>query len=357
MQRKLLFYINTLSRGGAERVFSVLANEFSNSDYTVIFVTSFKTPFEYSLDDKVKRYYIDESKISESFLQKNLRQTKALRSIIKKEKPDIVLATSPEANFRALIATIGVECKNVITIISDCKHEYAGRLYAILAKTLYRRSNGIVCQTKEEKNWFPSGIKKKCSIIYNPIDERFFKFDIPAERSGVVAVGRVVPLKRHIDIINAFAKIADKVNDNLTIYGDGPCREELIQQVKLLKLENRVFLPGKVDDVAEKIYNAKLFVHASEYEGLSNAIMEAMTLGLPCLLTDCDGGCARELLENGKNGFLVSVGDIDALSEKMLTVLNSKEIVSDLSIKSKNKAQEFRGERVFEQWKYYIERL
>ncbi len=354
---KYLFYINTLNRGGAERVFSVLANEFCNAGYEVVFVTSFRVPFEYSLDEKVKRYSVEEDEIKDGFLKKNVRRTKALRKIIKAEKPDAVFSTSPEANFRALFATVGIKCKTAITIISDCKHEYASRSYAFLAKTLYRRANGIVCQTGEEKAWFPKSIQKKCTIIYNPIDEKFFEFEAPENRTGVVAVGRAVPLKRQIDIVEAFAKIANDVEDDLTIYGDGPCRDDMLSRVKALGLENRIFLPGKVDDVAERIHDAKLFVHASEYEGLSNAIMEAMTLGLPCLLTDCDGGCARELLEGGKNGFLVDVGDVEALKEKMLLVLNDDKLVKELSEKSKSKAQEFRGERVFEQWKNYIEQL
>ncbi len=357
MKQKILFYINSLCRGGAERVFSVLANEFVNAEYDVVFVTSFSSSFEYHLDENVKRYTIEDSEIKDGFLKKNIRRTKALRKIIKDEKVDMVISTSPEANFRALFATIGIKCKNAITIISDCKHEYANKLYAFLAKTLYRRAGGIICQTQEEKLWFPKSLQKKCEIIYNTVDERFFGFEKPAKRKNVVAVGRLVPLKRQIDIINAFSKIADKVKDNLIIYGDGPCKEELTSRVKELNLQDRISLPGKIDDVAEKIYAAKLFVHASEYEGLSNAIMEAMTLGIPCLLTDCDGGCARELLEGGKNGFLVDVGDVDAMSQKMFLVLNDDKLVDEMSNKSKAKAEEFRGGRVFEQWKAYIQQI
>jgi glycosyltransferase involved in cell wall biosynthesis len=357
MQKKILFYINSLNRGGAERVFSVLANEFNKTGYKTVFVTSFKASLEYTLDANVKRYSIEENEIKDGFLKKNIRRTKTLRKIIKSEKPDFVVSTSPEANFRLLFSTIGIKCKKVITIISDCKHEYAGKVYAFLAKTLYRRANGIICQTNEEKIWFPKSIQKKCTIIYNPIDERFFEFEQPKVRNGIVAVGRLVPLKRHIDIINAFNKIHDKVHDDLIIYGDGPCKQELLQRINELGLENRVCLAGKVDDVAVKIYDAKLFVHASEYEGLSNAIMEAMTLGLPCLLTDCDGGCARELLEDQKNGFLVKVGDVNDLAKKMSLILNNDDLINELSYKSKKKAEEFRGGRVFEQWKCYIEKL
>ncbi|MCC8150502.1 MAG: glycosyltransferase [Lachnospiraceae bacterium] len=355
--KKILFYINTLNRGGAERVFSALANEFSESGYEVVFVTSFRLELEYTLNPHIKRYSVEKTDSKNTFLQKNIKRISYLRKTIKQEKPDFVLATSPEANFRLLIATVGIKCKKVITIISDCKHEYASHAYAFLAKTLYRRADGVVCQTKEEMDWFPVGVKKKCCILYNQVDKRFFEYECPQIRKNVVAVGRAVPLKRQSDIIRAFAKIVDRVEDNLIIYGDGPCRADMLQMVDSMGLVGRVFLPGKIDDVASAIYDARLFVHASEYEGMSNAVMEAMTLGIPCILTDCDGGGARELIGDDEYGYLVPVGNIKMLSDRMLFILTDSDEQKRLEKQSYIRAQDFKGENIFRQWRDYIEQL
>ncbi len=338
-------------------MFSALANAFCKAGYDVVFVTSFRCKLEYALYEKVKRYSIEEEDPRESFWKRNYHRVKALRQIIKSEKPDVVLSTSPEANFRALFSVGAIPCKTIITIISDPKHEYARPAYAVLAKSLYRLADGIVCQTEEERRWFPGEMQKKCRILYNQVDDSFFAYGEPEERKGVVAVGRAIPLKRHRDIIRAYAKIADQIGDTLTIYGDGPCREELQTLVQELQLTDRVFLPGKVDNVALHIQDAKLFVHASQYEGLPNAVMEAMTLGIPCVLTDCEGGGARELLKGGEIGFLVPTGDVEALAEKMRCVLQDKKLQKELSGKSRARARDFAGDTVFKQWRDYVETL
>ncbi len=351
----ILFYVNSLCRGGAERVFSALANMFAKDNYRVVFVTSFTDEeWEYPLRDEIKRYSMEDRKTKQSFLKRNISRTNALRSIIKAEKPDLLLSTSPEANFRSIIASAGTNTKTVITIISDPNKEYSSFLYRLLARKLYCLADGVVFQTREEMAWFPRRIQEKAVLLFNQVDERFFMQYATADRRNIVSVGRLIPMKRHEDIIRAFKQIYDKVTDNLVIYGDGPCRDSLEELVHDLKLEGRVFLPGRVDDVAAKTYDAKLFVLASEYEGLPNALMEAMALGTPCLSTDCSGGGVNELLLYGEYGIIVPVHDVDAIAEQMMKVLSDKSLVEELSTKARARAENFRSERIFRQWAEYL---
>src|SRR5699024_8377511 len=102
-------------------------------------------------------------------------------------------------------------------------------------------------------------------------------------------------------------------------------RNELNNYIKKKNLKNNVFLPGRVNNIEEKIRNASLFVLSSRYEGMPNALMEAMALGLPCISTDCSIGGPRELIDQGKNGVLVSEGNVLELAGAMEDVLTNKE--------------------------------
>jgi glycosyltransferase involved in cell wall biosynthesis len=353
-----MFYVNTLRRGGAERVFANLANMFAQAEYRVVFVTSFRdSEWEYSLHEKVKRCSIEDDEIKQSLLKRNVRRTRALRRLVIAEKPDLLIATSPEANYRSIIAAVGKKTKTVITIISDPKQEYASKIYHLLAVTLYRLASGTVFQTEEQKSWFPEGVRRKSAIILNQVDEKFFIQPLPETRKDIVAVGRTIPIKRHEVIIRAFHRIAGDIADNLYIYGDGPLRDELIGLVAELGLSGRVFLPGRIDDVAAKTFDAKLFVMASEYEGLPNALMEAMALGIPCIASDCSGGGPRALLDGGKYGVLVPVNDIDALAESMKSFMEDENLARKYSLLAKEQAENFRPEKIFDHWCHYLQSI
>jgi glycosyltransferase involved in cell wall biosynthesis len=352
--QSIMFYINSLRRGGAERVFATLANSFTNAGYDVTFVTSFRKEMEYPLDIKIHRYSIENTEIKQSFWKRNISRTKKLRRFVHEIRPDVLLSTSPESNFRSVLSVLGLGTKIVISIVSDPKKEYQSKAYRFLAKTLYHLADGTVFQTAEEKEWFPKAIQNKSAILYNQIDESFFQQPKCTSPRNIGAVGRLVPIKCHNDIIRAFSDIADRIDDDLIIYGDGECREELENLVMKLNLQNRVFLPGNVNNVAETINGCKLFIHASEYEGLPNALMEAMALGIPCIATDSSGGGARELLDEGEAGRLVSVHDVDALSKEMLRLLIDDSYRNALAQKSKKKALTFRPDVIFKEWEKYL---
>ena len=153
-------------------------------------------------------------------------------------------------------------------------------------------------------------------------------------------------------LIKAFAEVKDYTDDNLIIYGEGPERNELELFVQKNGLDNRVFLPGLINDVADKIYSAKLFVLSSNYEGSPNALMEAMALGVPCISTDCPCGGPHMLITDGINGFLVPTNNIESLSSTLSRVISVD--LSDLSLASHQRMKDFLPERVFSQWEDMI---
>ena len=317
---KVVLYIGSLSRGGAERVIATLANYLNKSGVLCVVVTTYQRENEYELDKGIKRIILSTPKkrtiVSKFF--NNISQLLKLRNIVKKEHPNTILSFMGEPNFRMLLSCLSLKTRKVISIRNDPEKEYPTVISRVFAKIVFRLADHIVFQTEDARKWFPISIQKKSSIILNPVDDVFFNTVFDGIRHDFVTTGRLTSQKNHKMLIKAFAKIADKVNDNLYIYGEGGLRAELEQLVADLNMQRRVFLPGVVKNVADTIKSAKLFVLSSDYEGLPNSLMEAMALGIPCISTDCPCGGPRMLLQKDA---LVPVNDELCLSNTMLVFL------------------------------------
>lgn len=197
---------------------------------------------------------------------------------------------------------------------------------------------------------------KKSVIIYNPIGEIFYNTRLNEVRSGIVTVGRINKLKNHKLLIEAFAKIANKINDDLTIYGSGDTASLKIY-AELLGVGQRVHFPGQISNVPFSLRNARLFVLSSDIEGMPNALMEAMAIGLPCISTDCPCGGPRMLFPKSIAAYLVPVGDSETLSERILTVLTDRELEIFLAQECKKASFEFEPCRVFDRWEWLFENV
>jgi len=353
---KIMFYIHTLSHGGAERVMVNLAHQFCASGHEVVFVNSCKAEWEYTLDEAVHRVILTDQPIG-NFLKRNWFYIKALRRLIKDEKPDVLISFMAEPNFRAVLAAMGTKTKTLVSVRNDPDKEYPNRIFRFLAKTLYKKADGVVFQTEDAQKWFPKKVQQKSRIIFNQVNERFYAVKPADKKEHIVTVGRLTAQKNHPMLIEAFASIADRVDDNLIIYGEGEKREELEQLVRQYGLENRVLLPGTITDVPETVKTAKMFVMSSDYEGMPNALIEAMTLGVACVSTDCPCGGPKILFDHEKNGVLVPVNDADALAEAMLAVLTDDARRQTLGENARKAAEKFNPETIFGEWQGFAEDL
>ena len=290
-----MFYINALHHGGAQRVMANLANHIAEGGHEVVLVTSFRDSWEYSLSAKVRRISLFENAVG-NFIVRNIKLTCALRTLLKKEQPDSLVSFMAEPNFRAVIASLGLRHRTVISIRNDPNREYPNAIFRFFAKTLFRFADHVVFQTEDAQRWFSKKIQQKSSIILNPVDDIFYNTHFEGERRDIITTGRLVPQKNHELLIKSFSQVADKIPDNLFIYGDGPLKDFLVQLIESLGLQNRIFLPGAVKNVADTIKSARLFVLSSDFEGMPNSLMEAMALKIPCISTDCPCGGPRMLL-------------------------------------------------------------
>ena len=349
---KLLFYINVLSHGGAERVISNVATMMSERGHQCVLATSYPLENEYHLGKKVLRYNLVQLPIT-NFFKRNIYLTYKLRSLLKKEKPDILVSFMAEPNYSACLTSFFLNVKTILSVRNDPNREYGGLFNSILAKCLFLKSDGIIFQTDDAANWFPRRIKQKGHIIFNSVDESFYKVSLDDNRSGIVSMGRICKQKNHGLLIEAFAKIANRVSDDLTIYGEGDYNE-LKKIAEVRGISGRVHFPGLIEDVANTINHYKVYVLSSDYEGMPNALLEAMAVGLPCISTDCPCGGPRMVFNNEMKEFLTPVGDSDLLAEKLFFLLTNKSLRDKHAFNCKREANKFRPEIINNQWENFF---
>lgn len=351
--KTLLFYINSIHEGGAQRVMLQLAGRFAAAGWRPVLVTSFVDRWEYPVPPGVERLSLEGEQIVQSALRRNLSRIRALRALIVKYRPAALISFMGEPNFRALLAARGLPVKTVVSVRNDPEREYSGRLMRMVGRRLLPLADGCVFQTEQARAWFPEALQKKSAVIMNQVSEAFYDRPAAEERNEIAAVGRLSAQKNHALLIRAFSRLPD-AGELLVIYGEGELRSELEALIERLGLSGRVLLPGQCDDIPAALGGAKFFVLSSDYEGMPNALLEAMALGLPCIATDCPCGGPASVIRNGENGLLVPVGDEQALSEAMAALLSDGELRRCLARNAKQAAEGFRPDAVFRQWEAYV---
>lgn len=356
--KKIMFYINAIHDGGAERVMINLADYFSRQGYKTILVTSFRDTWEYTVPNAVKRITLEEHEIKQSKLKRNITRIKRLRKLCKDEKPDILVSFMAEPNFRAILATWGLPVKNLISVRNDPNKEYAGRVGHIVGKYLLPFADGCVFQTKEAKNWFPKRLQKKSRIIYNAVKEDFYHVERHPVPGEIVTCGRLEEQKNHALLIAAFSKVVERYPEaRLKIYGEGSLRGKLQKQIDALGLHEKAFLMGATNHVEKVLETADVFVLSSDFEGMPNALMEAIAAGVPCISTDCPCGGPRDLFGDELKKQLIP-NDEDALAAKMAEIIQLP-VTGKMLLgrKMKDRAAQFTPAVVNQSWREYVECL
>ena len=350
---KIFFYINNIGFGGAERVMVNLSAIFAEKNYDVSLITSFRVEKEYELNNKVKRYSLEEEEQSSNFFKRNISRINKLRELCKKEKPDVLISFMGENNFRAILSTRGLRTKSIVSVRNDPNKEYPNLIFKFLAKNLYKKADGIVFQTDDAKSWFPKSIQNKSSVIMNQVSEKFFSI-VKGDGEYFVATGRLNQQKNYLLMIRAFAKfIKVYPNEKLYIFGEGPSRKELEELIQSLHVEKNIILKGASNDIPKVLQRAKVFLLSSDYEGVPNGLLEAMAVGLACVSTDCPCGGPKMVINNNENGVLIPVGDENSLYEALCR-MEDLDFRNKIATNAKCSAENFKPEVIFNKWEKYL---
>lgn len=357
---KIAFHLNCLDQGGAERVVTTLANRFVK-EHDVYIATMWVAENEYEIDSRIKRVHVGltEKQEKQNRLSKIIYRNLNLRKFIKTEKPDIVIAFAKKANYRALLATIGTNIPVIVSVRTNPHLNYRTLSDNIMIPLLFPKAAGNVFQTIGAKEFFSQKIQAKSRIILNPINEKYLNVPKPeARKKEVVQSGRIVDFKNQYMLIEAFAIVHEKHPDYvLKIYGtdskDGTW-ERLEECIEKNNVQEYVFLMGGSNQLEKDLPEAALFAFSSDWEGLPNALMEAMAMGLPIVATDCPCGGPATLITHEKNGLLVPIKDKNAMAEGILRLIENPELAERLGLEARKIAEQANTEEICRQWEEYI---
>lgn len=390
---QICFVTSTLTSGGSERVMSLLANQLAKRGHKVEIVNLNQHIVFYPIHEQIKLSFA-EDEVGDSLVKKILW----LRKHVKVEKPDVVVPFMEAVYCLTLLALIGLK----VPVISSERIDprYSPHFRNILRRIFLPLTTHLVVQTEDIKAFYPKFIQKKTSIIYNPISETVFHLQEEPKQNVIINVGKLDEQKNQQLLIRAFARIADEFPEwKLVIYGEGPERaklEKLIASLnendsylntkvteelmvngdrlmvndeglmvngderlmvndeglkvkdERLKVKERILLPGRSEKVIEEMNRAKVFAFSSDYEGMSNAIMEAVCVGLPIVTTNVSG--AAELVKDGEGGFVVPIRDEKKLAETLHKLLSDEELREKMAKHNKATAPQFKLDRIVDQW-------
>lgn len=355
--KKIAFYIGSLNKGGAERVITNLADYFNGSGYDVTVITKFIAPVEYTLSGGIKRIVADITKEEEKGRILNLfLRIRKLRRIIKEVHPDVLVSFIGKSNLMCIAATRGTGIPVVVSVRSNPAREIGSGWKRKLTFAMFKMAEGIVLQTSEAKEFFPEKIRKKAIVLQNSLNPEFIR--LPYEgmrRKEIITVGRIDKNKNQRMMIEAFLPLAQEFPEwNMVLYGDGEERVPLENRVNELGLRERIIFKGVQENIPGKIEGASIFVLPSKQEGMPNALIEAMVLGLAVISTDCPCGGPRDLIVPDENGILIPVDDTKALTKELRRLMTDDEMRKRLSKNAVLIVDKVAPERINKQWEEYL---
>lgn len=336
MKMKIACVIHSLDGGGAERVMAGLASRLADREHSVTLITLDDGKHDrHEVDPRVSRHSINVLSTPGNSVSLWSR-TRRLRSTIAAGKFDVVLSFCDATNWLTLLATRGLGVPVVVSERSDPKHQSLGRAREFLRRQLYPKAYRVVClsddvavtlqsQTRCHTLVIPSAIEvpKEFRTRLKPITER--QSDPGQAKCHLVAVGRLEREKGFDRLIRSLGDLPDDAPDwELTIHGEGSQRDHLESLASKLNLASRVKFPGWTRPIWPVYQSADCFVLPSRYEGFPSALLEAMACSTAVLTVDA-GGAVREIIDHGRNGWLVTNDDA-ALRAGLLHCLTSTEL-------------------------------
>lgn len=351
---KYIFAIPRMGGGGAERVLANQANEFAQMGHDITILTIVGGESFYPLSEKVHyisaNVKINRRNIITSLLSQSIGFFKAyrfFRKTIKETKADAVISIQRQVDIICYaVKKTGVQFPHICHEIND--PYVRNRFIQWLLKKIYRDSALLICQSQAVSDYYHMVPRKV--VIPNPINPALIPERFCVDFNKVVAVGRLDRQKNFQMLINAFVKVLDThPNCRLEIFGEGPLRYQLQTQINSLKLTDHIILRGSKSEVMKYICDAAVFAMSSDYEGMPNALLEAMAIGIPVVCTDFATGVARELIES-ENGYIVPVGDKDAMTRAICDIISHPERQDKISENNRKKMKAFYNEVIMEKW-------
>lgn len=319
---RIAFVVGSLSGGGAERVVSELCSELAKRGNNVAVILVASNSCTYEVDKCVK--IIDCSQKASIKGLGFINRVNKIRKSLLEFRAEVCVSFTVAVNLYSVLACAFTKCKLILAERNDPRYDPTSKISRIMRSLLYPFAHGYVFQTKGERDYFSKKIKKHSVIIPNPVNPMLPQpFEGERSKRFVMAV-RLEPQKNLKMAIDAFAKVHKKYpRFCFEIYGEGSLRSSLKQYIADLDLNDSVLLMGNSKNLYQDILDAYAFILSSDYEGMSNSMLEAMAMGIPTISTDHSSGGARAVIKDHENGILVPVGDTKCLYKAMVKLIEN----------------------------------
>ncbi|MBG0776941.1 MAG: glycosyltransferase family 4 protein [Desulfovibrionaceae bacterium] len=360
---RLAFVIAALSCGGAERVFTRLANHFARQGHAVTVLA--QTPPEadhYPLAPAIERARFGDGGgvLPHSGLLRNVRRVRSLRAALRAARPDAVVSFLSATNVLALLATRRPRIPVVVSERVDPPQVPLGRAWEFLRDRTYPWADALVVQSEAIRPWAHRRLlPERVHVIANPV--------LPPEPAApgtpgtsgtsgpyIAAMGRLVPQKGFDMLLAAFARLAATHPEwRIAIIGgprgDGAEAEELHRLAEELRIADRVTWCGQVANPAPLLAGASIFALPSRFEGFPNALTEAMACGTPVVAFDCPTGPA-DIVRHEVDGLLLPLGDVDGLTGALGRLMDDEGLRNAMGDRAREVCERFAPERIFAAW-------
>lgn len=354
---KVLFVAENLGYGGAQKMLTFVANNLDRSKYQVAVLNE-------NSGAKVARPLSEDIEYYEhpKFTKRGIRRLKELSMLIKtarKANPDVIVSFLGMPNFLATVAGLLLRVPVIISERGD-PSQCMGK-----SERFFRRFEGMaagaVFQTEGAKSFYPKCIQKKAVIIPNPVVPATLSqsYTYNQRLKNIAFVGRFEKVQKRQDIaLKAIAVLLKKnVDVTLNFYGSGP-DEELVRKIAEQEgISDNVIFHGKTENPQEELLKNDIFLITSDYEGIPNALIEAMSIGMPCVSTDCSPGGAAFLIQNEENGLLVNARDVDAIANALERFINDPGLARACGEKAKLVNELYAPDVIIDMWNQYISRV
>lgn len=347
---KIVIINNGLAGGGIERASVGLANFWAEQGHVINLIALYQSEYFFSIASGVT-FTEPSFPNAGNRIVYTLRMMRYLRRRVLQVKPDTILAFGENSNPYVLLATSGID---IPVYVSDRMHPKARlpKLTFWLKKRLYPRAAGIVAQTNLAKQVMLGYLKRSnICVIPNPVN--LIKRKELSKKPIIVAVGRLEKVKGFEYLIRAFAKI-DAPGWRLNIVGDGSLMSSLKDLAAQLGIDQDITFHGHLKDFREQVSEAFIYVLPSLKEGFPNALLEAMSVPLPCIVTDFMG-VKNEIIQDGDNGLIVPVGDVDAMAMAISRLIEQPELRDKLSVNAASVREDYAFDKIAKRYLKFIE--
>ena len=351
------FVTANLETGGIERVINNLSNYLIIQGDEVSIIATKNGECSYEVDGRIHKYVLRHDENKSRFFRV-VSKIREFRKIVKDERFDVILSFGSYITMYSVIGTLFTPVKLVGSERTDPSKAPEPKILRMLRNLAYRCTDAMVFQTEDAKQYFSRSIQKKGYIISNPI-----KKDLPVRWTGIreneiVNFCRLNEQKNLPLLYKAFAEFHKQFGEyRMTIYGEGELKDSLNQLAVQLKIDDCVTIKNFTSDIHKCILKSRMFVSSSNYEGISNSMLESMGIGLTCICTDCPVGGARMFIKSYENGILVPVNNEEKLINAMCYIASHSEAADHMGVLAVEIKDIISVEEIAKKWEMVMRKI